>query len=203
IEHGDPYVEVFTVSPQGELLDKNSTRTAYKKTAAHLKNAAVAAACNPKYEKPLKIVNFELQVTGFPMQPISFTEPKSSRSAPPKPLQIVLTKESISQTIKDPARVKNNIMPRDVLIKNKSDQYWSISSQDTVFPACADFLRDLAKPPPTQSKLEAKFVNMFDDPITLKPGQSIQSKMCFGGTVSMEPTLPACPKFFCLKGCKC
>lgn len=203
IAEGEPQVEAFKVSSHGELLDLKTGKAVYEKQPVHLKDPSSVAQCAPDYKQPLRIVNYELDVKGSRPKTFDFTRMPRTRTLNPPPSRTVfLNASSKSLSIEDGSRESNNLIPRDVLIVNTSNRMWQAESDSNAFSACTSYLRDLEK---SQKRTAQKigFINAYDGPITVPPHSKVRTKLCSQGTLDLEPALPACPKFFCLEGCKC
>jgi hypothetical protein len=201
IESGSPEIEEFIVSRAGELLVPGTKELAFTKIAKVLNDQNKKNECLPVFKQPIQIKHYELDIQGNRPKKFSFSDKlEKPVFRPPQTKTVVLTSKREDLVLNDLPRVPGNMVPRNVLVINQSSLTWRVAGDSYEFPACAEFLRNEER---RSNGKRGAFANAYGDPLDVKPNSRLSTKVCVGDTLDITRTLPACPRFFCLKGCKC
>jgi hypothetical protein len=201
IESGSPEIEEFVVSRAGELLVPGTKQLVFTKIAKVLHDQNKKNECLPVFKQPIQIKHYELDIQGNRPKKFSFSDKlEKPVFRPPQTKTVVLTSKSEDLELNDLPRVPGNMVPRNVLVINQSSLTWRVAGDSYEFPACAEFLRNEER---RSNGKRGAFANAYGDPLDVKPNSRLSTKVCVGDTLDITRTLPACPRFFCLKGCKC
>lgn len=202
-ENGDAEVTKLRISSAGELLVPESRKHAFIKTSPGLISQKQRALCQPEFNPPVRLKNYELDIAGTRPDLARFPPKEKPTYHPPPAHGVTLDAKKTDVRIRDGLRVAGNLIPRKIWIYNTTQSPWDVSvlsdSNSQVDEACGEWLKS--------SENGAKsytFAYSNGSPSEQVPPKSTRyTRLCAGDTLSLERTLPECPKFQCLRSCRC
>lgn len=205
IENGDAEIARFDISPTGELLTPGSRKRAFTKTSPGMITPENKALCQPEFRPPVRLKDYELDIKGSRPNLTQFAPEDKPAFVAPAPRKVTLPAQKNEINIQDGLRPSGNLIPRTVWINNPTDTPWNITASSSAAnseesnDACAEWLRTSESS--TQSYVWAYSMNFPPEQI---PPKSIRyTRLCTGDTLNLERSLPECPKFQCLRSCRC
>ena len=184
---------------KGGLVDdsEKSSQPSLVKRSPTLKNSQISASCVPKFPAQVRLGSSgELNIAGMlQADQVGFTNLAQKKYASaPKTKRIVLVSYKPKIMWAD-VRAANNFVIRKLVLANTTKKPWTVEAEHP--DTCREFLRSSYNK--RKNLVELSDVGEHE----IQPGQTVSVASCNGSVWRLAKTLPACPKFFCLKDCKC
>ncbi|MDZ7918874.1 hypothetical protein [Rhodoferax sp.] len=202
-EYGEANVEVFKISARGELLAADSGERVFTKTSAGVISPKEKSRCQPKFNEPVLLKDYELGIQGTRPHLDKFEPPQKPAHKPPKQYTTTLKSTTGTVRLQDAPRAQGNLIPRMVWIHNTTSKHWNLSAESTSGAdedeACQKWLED-------SEKKSDSYVWAYDKnypTASIPPKSTRYTRICAGDTLNLEKGLPECPKFQCLRTCRC
>jgi hypothetical protein len=203
-QDGEAEVEIFRISPTGELLDLDSGKRAYTKTSPGLIADKEKGRCQPQFSEPVLLKDYELDIKGNYPKMANFEAAEKPVFQPPKPYEVKLHAKQSQVRIKDGSRTAGNLVPRTIRIHNPTDQQWELSTENSTESAKADEACPMWLQNSEKNSRDYVWAYATGYPPEIVPPKSMRyTRICTGDVLSLEKVLPECPKFQCLRTCRC
>ena len=203
-QDGEADVEIFRISPTGELLNLSSGKRAYTKISPGLISDVEKGSCQPQFSEPVLLKDYELDIKGTYPKMAKFEPGEKPAFQPPKTYQIKLDAKQSEVRVKDGSRTAGNLVPRTIQIHNPTDQQWELSTEKSTESAKADEACSMWLQNSEKNAKNYIWAYATGYPPERVPPKSIRyTRICRGDVLTLEKVLPECPKFQCLRTCRC